>query len=167
MYISIIPTLKTMVLSEIVHSFYYDPEIRELEKRLKQPLCFLSPKDWQPIVNQRLSKIFPSKTLRKAVIGLLMPISLEVVMWGYDHREVNNGFFSCMDMWHCFRWNSQGIIDREQTVKLIVAERNIRMMDRFFLACNYKLKESIQEMWNNMPEDDKGRVNWHGPFTNS
>ncbi|CAL1297407.1 unnamed protein product [Larinioides sclopetarius] len=158
MYITIVPTLKCMVLSKIVQSFYYDPEIRALEKRLRQPLCFLPPKDWVPIVNQRLSEIFPSRTLRKSVVNLFMPISLEVVMWGYDHREVNNGFFSCMDMWNCFRWNSLGIIDREQTVKLIIAKRNIRMTDRFCLACNYELKEDILEMWKNMPEDDMERV---------
>ncbi|GFT70602.1 hypothetical protein NPIL_200561 [Nephila pilipes] len=54
-----------------------------------------------------------------------------------------------------FQWKLDGTIDRIETAKALVKNKDINVIIRFVLACNYCLKTKIKTIWKHMNPEQK------------
>ncbi|GFX97255.1 uncharacterized protein TNCV_1076261 [Trichonephila clavipes] len=125
------------------------------EEPERKPLVNLLPgKKWETLVLSKISSVVKAPLLQKELFTVVRLVSYEIDKWIKDHADVIhfNG-----ELQYCFKWKSQGKIDREETAKILITNETLRVSERYGLACYYYLEEEAFFLWNRMTTVEKKR----------
>ncbi|GFS56132.1 uncharacterized protein NPIL_436931 [Nephila pilipes] len=93
----------------------------------------------------------PTK-IQKTLAGIVMALGLEIVSWYNPMRTYLN---KKLDIRNILSWSSIGFIDRFETVRVLIQNKDVMIKYRFFLACKYFFEKDVQKLWAIMPEANR------------
>ncbi|CAL1269426.1 unnamed protein product, partial [Larinioides sclopetarius] len=157
---SFAPSLKHMILAKIAIQICNDSEVRCFVNELDFLWDKIAGEDrWKDLLGkaaEKISELNLPHQLHLSVLGVIKPIALEVAKWKIDHLKVLGDKF---DFLTCeLYWKPEGIIDREKTAKMLVLNKNLCDVNRFFLACCYCLENEVQNIWKFMTHTEECRA---------
>lgn len=101
-------------------------------------------KQWEILVENRISTLRLPKLIQKEVMALVRLIVIECDKWWEDHARIP---MSTTGPQINFHWAQNGKIDRQKTAKALVSNSTAEVMDRFQLACQYCFEDDVVSLW--------------------
>ncbi|GFQ83405.1 RNase H domain-containing protein [Trichonephila clavata] len=101
-------------------------------------------KQWEILLNQKLSTLSLPNMFKKDVKGLIRLIVIESYIWFQDHKTTIQ---STTNLQNHFHWTQDNKIDRQKTAKSIIADDNIILLDRFMIALLYCFEVDAYFFW--------------------
>ncbi|KAF8792636.1 hypothetical protein HNY73_004208 [Argiope bruennichi] len=149
---SFIPSLKHMTLAKTTIAICRDSEIRCFINELNFLWDKTAGEDkWKGLMDkaeEKINELPVPPQLHQCILALIKPISLEIARWKYDHLKILGDKF---DFQSCrLFWAPEGTVDRKKTAEMLILNKNICIINRFFLACCYCRQNDVEEIWNIM-----------------
>ncbi|GFQ98220.1 hypothetical protein TNCT_253341 [Trichonephila clavata] len=132
-----IHSLEHLALSKVAVEIYTSPEVREYERKLVQPFYYTYNAFWEPFVWEKVSSWVPFEVIQDKIVGAIKPLSNELLMWKADHCKILG---PNAEEKISFCWKPEGTIDRLETAKSLIHDKDFTIGQRFILACYYWLK---------------------------
>ncbi|GFY51284.1 uncharacterized protein TNIN_207511 [Trichonephila inaurata madagascariensis] len=108
-------------------------------------------KQWKLLVGQKISTLPLPNIMKKKVTALVRLLFMESNKWLHDHARVMdismNSMMDSANLQSHFHWTQDNKIDRQKTLKGIVADNNIDIKDRFMLASHYCFQDGMSSLW--------------------
>ncbi|GFQ77447.1 uncharacterized protein TNCT_473471 [Trichonephila clavata] len=101
-------------------------------------------KQWEILLNQKLSTLSMPDMFRKEVTALVRLVVLESYKWLQKHKTTIEFTTNLQNHFH---WTQDIKIDRQKTAKAIIADDNIDIRDRFMLAVLYCFEDDVFSLW--------------------
>ncbi|GFR25151.1 uncharacterized protein TNCT_289511 [Trichonephila clavata] len=101
-------------------------------------------KQWEILVDQKLSALSLPNMFKKEVMALVRLIVIEYFKWLQDHKPI---IMSTTNLEDHFHWTQDNKIDRQKSAKAIIADVSIDIRDRFMLASHYCFQEYVLSIW--------------------
>ncbi|GBN05898.1 hypothetical protein AVEN_112667-1 [Araneus ventricosus] len=123
-----------------------------------------------------ISRLPLTQAFKAKVLSYVVPMTVEIETWMNDHSDI---IFPAFDVQNYFCWKSEGIIDREKTIDVLLNLKDLPFFyryDRFRLACLYCKEHDAKYLWSMMSDDEKDSFNsksydhssilgyWHAQF---
>ncbi|GFT60619.1 uncharacterized protein NPIL_405651 [Nephila pilipes] len=103
-------------------------------------------------MNQILSSLHLPNVMKKRTKGVIRALCNEVENWWDCHEEYL--LEADRDYWNRIRWYSHGTINKFETARAFIADENINIRQRFYLAYAYYLEEDAWILWEKMTDYD-------------
>lgn len=138
-------TLKELCIVKLASELYNDPELKNLLRNEEDETR-------EHLIRKKLPISFQ---LQEEVVARMKPIEFEARNWIIDHIEL----FTVDQIWSIdLIWNSDGTVDRVETVDSLLRSTCLDDQTRFILACHYwYITESLQ-LFKQLSESAKKRI---------
>ncbi|GBN25221.1 hypothetical protein AVEN_211697-1 [Araneus ventricosus] len=144
-----------MASVRIALCIYYDKDIEkmlEVERNLPiEHLSYLERRKYWKQIEAKVVEKLPSlpNLLKTRVSKFIRPIHLEIEKWVLDHEGVGNlcAPYCYLNYKSFLFWKTDGTIDRMQTAKNFVQNKNFDPETRFAMACTYFLEDEVLALW--------------------
>ncbi|XP_055925029.1 uncharacterized protein LOC129956975 [Argiope bruennichi] len=123
---------------------YHDDRSHENLKRVKEKSI------------EMCSRLSLPQDFKEKVLSMVVPITVEIETWINDHKEIIYPAFDCQNY---FYFKSEGLIDREKTIDILLKLETLPFYYRFRLACLYCKEDDARYFWSNMSADGKNNFN--------
>ncbi|GFT47884.1 uncharacterized protein NPIL_682801 [Nephila pilipes] len=143
-------SLELLALTKIAIHTYSDPDIKSFQCEKRYFLNYVSAKQWEPIMEKKLSSLNLPLVLEKKVIALIQPLRAEIEQWILDHFSILE--YCTLEPLIEYVWKDNGTIDRLKTAKGYIQCETNNLILRFQMACIYWLEEEAKQLWEKMPE---------------
>ncbi|GFS35143.1 uncharacterized protein NPIL_538561 [Nephila pilipes] len=149
-------SLQTLILTKVAIQIYKHPDIKTLEHETCNGIRYIPAEIWKPIAKEKLSSLNLPWTIQREVIALMIPLSVEIEEWEYDHIPIldRRVWKPSID----YIWKENGTIDRIETAKNFIKCESNDVSQRFRMACVYWLEEEAKKLWQEMPETTRSSL---------
>ncbi|GFT34324.1 uncharacterized protein NPIL_85101 [Nephila pilipes] len=149
-------SLELFALTKFAIHILSDPDIKAFQYKNRTLIRSMSAKQWEPIIMKKLSSSDLPLLLKKKVIGLIQPLSVEIDQWTCDHYSILKYYKH--ESLNEYVWKDNGTIDRLKTAKNYIQCESNSLFRRFRMACVYWLEEEAKQLWEKMPESSRRRL---------
>ncbi|GFU62423.1 uncharacterized protein NPIL_588651 [Nephila pilipes] len=148
-------TLELLALTKFAIQIHSDPDIKAFQSKKQYFFRYMSAKEWEPVMEKKISSLNLPMILKKKVIALMQPISVQIDQWALDHFSISKCIFEHLTE---YVWKDNGTIDRLKTANNYIQCENNNLVLRFLMACVYWLEEEAKQLWGKMPETSRRRL---------
>ncbi|GFT41113.1 uncharacterized protein NPIL_173441 [Nephila pilipes] len=99
-------------------------------------------------MHQILSLLNLETVLKNHTMGIIEVLVKEIANWCSCHRSFL--IEGNLDYWNILQWYSHGTINRLETARALIQDKNINIGQRFNLACAYYMEAYVRALWKNM-----------------
>ncbi|GFS57988.1 uncharacterized protein NPIL_632421 [Nephila pilipes] len=99
-------------------------------------------------MHQILSSLNLETVLKNSTMGVIEVLVKEIANWCSCHRSFL--IEDNLDYWNILQWYSHGTINRLETARALIQDKNINIGQRFNLACAYYMEADVRRLWKNM-----------------
>ncbi|GFS70175.1 uncharacterized protein NPIL_137221 [Nephila pilipes] len=149
-------SLELLALTKIAIHILSDPDIKAILYKNQTLISSMSAKIWEPIIMKKWSSSDLPLLLKKKVIALIQPLSVEIDHWTMDHVFILKHYKN--ESLNKYVWKDNGTIDRLKTAKKYIQCESNSFFRRFHMACGYWLEEEAKQLWEKMPETSRRRL---------
>ncbi|GBN25873.1 hypothetical protein AVEN_10450-1 [Araneus ventricosus] len=182
MEVCFVPSLQHLSCSKIVTSLLnkvfplIDASSLNFSKKISlipfvpRELLFVNKKNYKEItrrVVEDIRRLVPCASLQKKLENFISPLFCEIEEWEkicYRSSSIDDDTFIIIvnNIPQC--WLTDGTIDREKLVQLVVKNNNILLTNRFIFACTYCLYEDVLNLWELLSETEKSLLRIDSDF---
>ncbi|GFS37952.1 uncharacterized protein NPIL_648111 [Nephila pilipes] len=149
-------SLRTLILTKIAIQIYRHPDIKTLERERCEVIRYIPAEIWEPIAKEKLSSLNLPWTIHREVIALMIPLSVEIDDWEYDHYPIL--YNRLLKLPIDYIWKENGTIDRIETAKNFIKGESHDISLRFRMTCVYWLEEEAKKLWQEMSETTRSSL---------
>ncbi|GFS31196.1 uncharacterized protein NPIL_183641, partial [Nephila pilipes] len=99
-------------------------------------------------MHQILSSLNLETELKNRTMGIIEVLVKEIANWCSCHRSFL--IEGNLDYWNILKWYSHSTINRLETARALIKDKNINIEHRFNLACAYYMEADVRRLWKNM-----------------
>ncbi|GFT97360.1 uncharacterized protein TNCV_243771 [Trichonephila clavipes] len=140
-----VPSLQHIVLVKIAVDLHREPDIRNLETELSKRLYQLPGVVWEDIIRRKFSTLDCPSNLQDDIVAMMRPVNFEISDWIENHGGISYG-----EDLSGLSFNPNGTINRMSTFQALSQDENIKVEERFWMVCHYRVSRDVFIFWRSL-----------------